>query len=109
MRIYHTKEVRLLCEVTGVEKPLVRKIVGTVKADYLAYIRNRTTNWINDTMAGVLTHLKEKYSQLMPHDILEREEITKKIIYNPRDPIATVLSSVEELLELFNITGKSYT
>ena len=45
----------------------------------------------------------------MPHELLEREDIVKKVIYNPRDPIATVFSAVKELLEFANITGSSYT
>ena len=36
IRIMHTKEVRLFCEVTGVEQALVQQIVGTVKESYLA-------------------------------------------------------------------------
>ena len=54
MRIAHTEEVRLLREVTGVEQALVQQIV-----DYLEDIRNRTIKFINDTVAGVLTHLHE--------------------------------------------------
>ena len=39
MQIAHTKEVRLFCEVTGVEQALVQQIVGTAEAAYLAHIR----------------------------------------------------------------------
>ena len=45
----------------------------------------------------------------MPHELLKREDIVKKTIYNPRNPIATVLSAVEELLKFVNIMGTSYT
>ena len=109
MRIAHTKEVRLFHEVTGVDQAPVQKMAGTVEAAYLTDFRNRTTNSINDTVAGVLTHLQEKYGQLMPHKLLEQEDIVKKKIYNPCKPNATMLSSVEELLEFADITGKSYT
>ena len=109
MRIVHTEEVRLFCEVMGVEQALLQQIVGTVKEIYQADIRNMTTNYINDTVAGVLTHIQDNYGQLMPHKLLEWEEIFKKTIYNPRDPIATVFSAVEELLEFANTTGTSYT
>ena len=95
MQIMHPKEVRLFREVTVVEQDLPRQIIGTVEASYLADIRNRTTKLINDTVAGVLTNLQENYGQLMPHKLLEREDIVRKIIYNLRDPIATVFSSVE--------------
>ena len=61
MWIAHTEEVRLFREVTGVEQALVQQIVGTVEEAYLAYIRNRTTNSINDTVVGVLMHLKDNY------------------------------------------------
>ena len=57
-RIDHTKEVRLLREVTGVGQALVQQIIGTVEAAYLAGICNRTTDSINDTVAGILTHLQ---------------------------------------------------
>ena len=76
---------------------------------YLADIRNRTTNFINNTGAGVLTHLQENYIQLMPHDLLKWEEIIKKYIYNPHNPIAAMFSAVEELLKFADITGSSYT
>ena len=45
----------------------------------------------------------------MPHNLLEREDIVKNTIYNPRDLIATVFSAVEELLKFSAITGTSYT
>ena len=95
MRISHTKEGRLFGEVTVVEQALVQQIVGTVEDIYLADICNRTTKSINDTVTVVLTHLQDKYVQLMPYNLLEREDIVKKTIYNPRDPIATVFSAVE--------------
>ena len=45
----------------------------------------------------------------MPHELLEWEDIIKKTIYNPLGPIAAVFYAVEELLELSDITGTSYT
>ena len=45
----------------------------------------------------------------MPCDLLEQEDIVKKNIYNPRDPIATVFFTVEELLKFADITMTSYT
>ena len=57
MRITHTKEVRLLREVTGVEQALVPFVFDTVEEVYLADINNRTTKSTNNTMAGVLTYL----------------------------------------------------
>ena len=76
---------------------------------YLENVRNRITNFINGTVTDVITHLQYSYVQLMQHEILEREDIIKKTIYNPRDPIAIVISTVEELFEFADITGTSYT
>ena len=59
-------------------------------------------------MAGALTHLQDTCGQLIPHKLLERENIFKKTIYNPCDPITTVLSAVKELLALSEITRTSY-
>ena len=86
----------------------MQQIVGTIEEVYLADICNRTTNSINNTVVGVLTHLHDNYGQLMPHELLQREDIVKKTIYNPRDLIATMFSAVEELLEFSDITGTSY-
>ena len=91
----HTEEVRLFCEVKEVEESLVQQIVGMVKEAYLEDIRNRTTNFINETVVVILMHLQDNYSQLIPHDLLEQEDIVKKTIYNPRNTIATVFSAVK--------------
>ena len=85
----------LFCEVTGVEQALVQQIVFTFEEEYLADIRNKTTNSTKNTVAGVLTYLQDNYGQLMPHELLEWEHIVKKTIYNPCEPIATVFSAVE--------------
>ena len=61
MRIAHTEEVRLVCEVTGVEKALVHQIAGTAEEEYLADIHNRNKNAINDTVEGILTYLQGNY------------------------------------------------
>ena len=45
----------------------------------------------------------------MPHDLLEQEDIVKKIIYNPCNPITTMFSAVEQLLKFSNITVTSDT
>ena len=78
MRITHTNELLLFREVTGVEQVLVQQIVGTAKEAYLADIRNRTTNFINNTVVSVLKHLQEKYGQLIPHELLDWEEIVSE-------------------------------
>ena len=109
MRITHTKELHLFQEVTGVEQALVQKIVDMVEESYVAYIHNGTMNSINDTVANVLTHLQDSYIQLMPHELLEREDIIKKMTHNSRDPIANKFYAVKELLDLADITRTSYT
>ena len=78
MQIVHTEEVRLFLEVTGVEQALVQQIFGTVEEAYLSDIRNRTTNFINNTVVSVLKHLQEKYGQLIPHELLDWEEIVSE-------------------------------
>ena len=75
----------------------------------MADIRNRTTNSINDTAEVVLMHIQENYSQLMPHELLEQEDIVNEMIYNPHDPIVTVFYAAKELLEIYDITGTLYT
>ena len=45
----------------------------------------------------------------MLHELLEQEDIIKKTIDNPRAPIPTVFSAVEELLEFTDIIETLYT
>ena len=59
MNIAHGEEVSLFHEVTGAEQALFQKIVGTAKADSLVDNRNRTTNYIKDTVLGVLSTCKK--------------------------------------------------
>ena len=72
MQITHTKGVRLFHEVMGAEQSLMQQIVGTLEEAYLADIRNRTMNSINNTVAGVIMNLQDNYGQLMPHKLLEQ-------------------------------------
>ena len=101
----HTKEVHLFREVTVVEQVLLQQIVGTTKEAYLSDICNMTTKSIYNTVAGVLTYLQDNYGQLMLHELLEREGIIKKTIYNPCNPITTVFSKSEEIFDLPDIRG----
>ena len=57
----------------------------------------------------MFTHLQDNFGQLMPYKIFKREDIVKKTIYNPWDPIATVFYYVEEILYFSDITGTLYT
>ena len=56
MQIAHTKEVRLFYKVTGVYQDLIQHIIASVEEDYLADIRNCTTDYINDTVDEFLTN-----------------------------------------------------
>ena len=57
----------------------------------------------------MLTNLQENCSKLMPHNLMEGEDIVKNTTYHPQDLITTVFSTVEELLKFFYITGTLYT
>ena len=109
MRITNTKELRIFREVMVVYQSLIQKIIVTVEDTYLADIRNRTTNSINNTVEDVLTHLKYNYGQLMPHKLLECKEKFNKTTYHPRKPIASVFSIIKEFREFADIAGTSYT
>ena len=101
--------MRLFREVTGVDQSLMQQIVATVEETYLMDVHNCTMNSINDTVPDVLAHLQENYGQLIPRELLERDDIVKKTTYHPQCPIGTVFSAIKELLKFANITGTSYT
>ena len=64
----------------GVEQALVQQIYSTVEEAYLTDIRNHMTNSTNDTVSNMLNHLQYNYSQLTPHELLERKETVNKTI-----------------------------
>ena len=76
--------MHICCEVMGVYQALVQKLVDTVD-----------------------NHLEENYSQLLPHKLLEREDIVKNTTYHPQDPIATVFYAIKELLYFAKVSGTS--
>ena len=93
----------------GVKQALIQQIVATFNEAYLVDINNQTANSINDNVSDVLTNLQENYGKLMPHELLERENVVKKTTYHPQDPISIAISAIVELLEFYDITRNSYT
>ena len=77
-RIARTEKVSLFREVTGLEQALMQQIFAMVEEAYLAYIRNRIKNSINNAMLEVPTQLQDSYEKLMPHELLECKAIVKK-------------------------------
>ena len=84
----------------GVEQVLIQKIVATIDSTYLEDVRYRTTNSNNLSVSALLVHLQETHGTLMPHEFQENEDEAKRMTYNPRDPIASVFSVVDNLVEL---------
>ena len=51
-------------------------------------------------MSALIVHLQETYGTLIPHKFQEKEDEAKRMTNNPRDPIATVFSVVDDLVKL---------
>ena len=90
LRDAHIEDLRVFCEVMGVEQALIQKIIATIDTTYPEDVQDRTTNSINVSVSALLLHPQETYGTLMPHEFQEKEDKAKKTIYNPRDPIASV-------------------
>ena len=90
LRDDHVEDLQVFREVMGVEQALIQKIVATIDATYLTDIQYRTTNSINISVLDLIVHLQDTYGTLMPHDFQEKEDEAKKMVYNPRDPTASV-------------------
>ena len=82
------------------EQALIQRIVATIDATYLADVQDRTTNLINIYVSDLLLHLQDTYSTLTPHELHEKEDKSKKTVYNPRDLVASVFLVVNDLVEL---------
>ena len=59
-------------------------------------------------MSNFLTHLKDNYGKIMPHELLERKDIVNKTSYHLFEMIKPVFYAVKEILKFTNIYGTSY-
>jgi hypothetical protein len=109
MKEQHNEQVRMFCEVMGVEKALHQQIVAAVGSDFLAALRNRHSNAITDSISDVLAYLFNTYGKVNPQMLSDEEDCVKQTVYDPKLPIDSVFNAVEDLLHFSTSASTPYT
>ena len=74
LRDAHHEQLRLFCEVQGVEKALIQQIVQAVGAPYLSSIRDRVTSSLRGTVFTIFDNLQTVYGRVSPQMLEDREQ-----------------------------------
>jgi hypothetical protein len=105
----HEEALRVFHEVRGIERALIQQIIAAVEPQYVAALRDRTTNQFTGTVLQILTYLKTTYGKITPAALQKLETETKAIDFNVVQPIDTIYHKVEDLVEYADLANAPMT
>ena len=105
----HTESIRVFREAMGVEKALLQQIVTAIPPKYIAALRDRNTNVITCDIHTVIRHLFDVYGNVTPQTLQDKEQEVKATVYDLRDPIDSIFTKIEDLLEFSGAAGSLFT
>ena len=109
MKESHVESIRAFREAMGVEKALLQQIVTAISPKYLAALRDRNTNAITCDIHTVIQHLFGTYGNVTPQTLQYKEQKVKATVYDLRDPIDSIFTKIEDLVEFSGAAGSSFT
>ena len=109
MKEAHHENVRIICEIQGIEKALVQQIVQVVEAPYLSSIRDTTSNSLGGTVCEILAHLQDVYGRVSPQMLEDRDNELRNIVYNTQLPIYIVFNAVKDYVNFTDLANQTLT
>ena len=100
LRDEHKENIRLFRKTIGVEKILLKQIVGAVDAQYLKELRNNNTDTIQLPVSDVLTFLFDRYGVVDAETLDDEEAKVKGLFWNVVDPPVTFFTAIEDFVEM---------
>ena len=100
LRVFHKKR--------GVERVLIQQLVFSVEAKYTIAIRNRTTGQFTVTLSMLIQYFIVTYDKIAPSQLIDLEQNTKSMQYDPKTPIDTAFNQVKYLLEYWELARSPY-
>ena len=80
------------------EQTLIQKLILAIEAKYITYNRNRTTGKFTVNLFMIIQYLIVKYGIIYISQLIDLEQNTKSMQYDPHTPIDTVFNQVEDIL-----------
>jgi hypothetical protein len=105
----HHEQLRLFCEVQGVEKALIQQIVKAVEAPYLAALRDRNSNSLWGTVNQIIEHLQTVYGRVSPQMLEDCKQELRTMTYNARYPIDMVFNAVADFVDFAELAQQPVT
>ena len=109
LRDTHAEETRLYREMLAVERTLIQQIVSAVDGKFLKAIRNAHTNKIVLSIAEIFDYLFDTYGDVTPEELSELYDTVKNMVFNPKEPVDTIFTEIEDLTDISNIAKNPIT
>ena len=101
--------VRRYNEYQLLESTLKNQFVGAFDSEYFDGIRNSTANAVEKPIAEIIQYLYDKYSEMTPEQMMDKEEEIKRYVFDPVQPIYTVFNAITTYKDLCELSGESIT
>ena len=101
--------VRWYNEYQLLESTLKSQFVGAFDSEYFDGIRNSTANAVEKPIAEIIQYLYDKYSEMTPEQMMDKEEEIKRYVFDPVQPIYTVFNAITTYKDLCELSGESIT
>ena len=88
----YDKNLQVFHKTRGMEQALIQKLVLTVEARYTIAMSNRTTDQFIGTLFMLTQYLIVTYRKISPSQLINIEQNTTSMQYDPHTPIDTVFN-----------------
>ena len=88
---------------------LIQKLVLAAEEKYTTDMSNRTTGKLTGNLFMLIHYLIFTYGKISISQLIDLEQNTKSIQYDPQTPIDTVFNRVKDLLEYGELAISLYT
>ena len=101
--------VRQYNEYQLLESTLKNQFVSAFDSEYFDGIRKSVTNAVEKSIAEIIQYLYNKYGEMTPEQMVDKEEEIKRYVFDPVQPISVVFNAITAYNDLCEISGESIT
>ena len=109
IKAQHKEELRIYCEVNGVEKAMLQMTMEAIPKMYLQPILNIDTNTFDQTMWGVMRWLLDTYGKVTILKLSEKEDMLKSMSWEAQKPVNIIFTAVEEYQDMADTATQPIT
>ena len=109
LKTQHNDAMRTYLLYLLVQRALIQIVIDTIESKYLTWLRNRLTGQVLNDIWDLLFQLFQVYGKIIPKNLREHYEKVASMQYNIDEPLDIIYTSVDDLREIVEMSGKSYT